>query len=632
MKRPAALFRRIAAARHHRFYLWLGVVSLAALGLRLWTGWELGDQQSVVAPASVTDMATYKKLAEDLLDGKWPEFFYYQPLYYTVVLPFSLLIADGAAWGVTLVQALLGAGTVWLTGLTAARVFGRRAGLVAAAILAIARFHIFHTPYMLLEVPMGFFLMLCIWSALRAWDRNTWRHWLWAGLALAAATLTRGNAVLLLPGLLALLLWRNRRAGRPALLLRTAVLLLAFYLPQLPYSLRNAAHFHRWTGPSTAGDAVLALGNTPEAPAGGLEYPTSFKEWMRQSELPPPERVSVSTNIRRWIAREPLAWVELKGRMLLLFWYREEIPNNINIARESQFSGLLRFPALVNFSTAAIVCLTGLLLSLKRWRRSPETGFLAYSLLVAGCLGTILFYVLGRFRLPWLPLMAVFGGAAVAHLIRLVETFRPRLPFLLKWARFAAAAAAAYVVVEYAYPLYVINAEAAAVRAVRPYGVTVTTPGGAVSYDHGSPTFGGWVPFEIPAQGMTLVKDFRLPPAFVGQEREIALGLPLTAPKGAVLEVTANWPGGKSYAGTADLRPSQRVEWATVTLGTVRIPERLRLEVALKPDNRPAALLVDTRRDYGRTRIVMTVDGKSRTLPCEACAELLLPLKAPAKP
>ena len=263
--------------RTRRFLVWLGVITLGALAVRFGVCAQLSGIPSVVEPAKVTDMATYRRIALEILDGKFPESYYYQPFYYAVFLPLVYGLFGAGPWGLIVVQSLLGAASVGIAGLLAARCFGRRAGLIAAALLALARFHVFHTPFALLELLQGFWMVLMAYLALRSYRTNSWWRWLLAALIGSLATLTRGNALLLLPGVLALFAWRNRRS-LPRLAGGTILLALLVYLPQLPFALRNFHHYGRWTGPSSAQDAVLALGNTPEAPPGGLVYPPTWNE------------------------------------------------------------------------------------------------------------------------------------------------------------------------------------------------------------------------------------------------------------------------------------------------------------------------------------------------------------------
>jgi 4-amino-4-deoxy-L-arabinose transferase-like glycosyltransferase len=620
---PAGPAPKHAATR--RFYAWLAFVAVLGLGVRLWCNAQLAASPFVASPPAFTDMATYRQLATAILEGHLPDSFYYQPLYYTLLLPPALALAGGETWGVGLLQALLAAGTIWLTGLGGARLFGRRAGLVAATLVAASRFHIFHTPYLLFEVPLGFLLALTLWSALRAWDRNTLRHWLWAGLALAAATLTRGNAILLLPALLALAAWRNRHQRWFASPLRLAILLAAVYLPQLPFAWHNYRALGRWTGPSTAGDAVLALGNTPEAPAGNLEYPTAYHEWMRQAALPGAQRVSVPSQIRNWLRKEPLAWPELKFRTALLFWHAMEIPNNMVFEEEAKNSPLLRHPLLLNFATIGALGVCGIFLSLGRLRGSPPRQFLLYALLVGGCLGTALFYMLGRFRLPWLPAFAIFAGHALERLLQLVESWKLRRNHLRPTLAFGAALLAAFYLVNYAYLHYCAWLQPWLLRHARPNGVAVDTPEGTHLHDHGPASLGGWCPLDLPREGLTISKSFRIPAAWQGRTVRPALILPILCqnPHPAILHLQVRLPDTPPIPLALNLQPMPQCQYLPIPLPPLRPGQLLPLELQFRPETSRQWLFRDTQRNYGRTQIFSPADPLAAG-EGEFCLELLL--------
>ena len=122
-------------------------------------------------------MATYLRLASDIRHGQFPDHYDYQPFYYTVVLP--LVVPDsGSKFWLLALQTIIGAGTVYLCGLCAAIVFGRVYGWVAAALLALARFHVFYTPFALYEVLQSFWIALLCYLTLRAWQHNRLRQWL----------------------------------------------------------------------------------------------------------------------------------------------------------------------------------------------------------------------------------------------------------------------------------------------------------------------------------------------------------------------------------------------------------------------------------------------------------------------
>lgn len=110
----------------------------------------------------------------------------------------------------SLVAALLGTATIPVVYLLAARAYGRPAGLLAAAFLAVSPLHTFHSHYPYRDVPMVFFLAVTLAACLRLVDRPSLAALL-LGLAAATATAalkTTGLAVIV-PIVVALLLARH---------------------------------------------------------------------------------------------------------------------------------------------------------------------------------------------------------------------------------------------------------------------------------------------------------------------------------------------------------------------------------------------------------------------------------------
>ncbi len=137
-----------------------------------------------------------------------------------------------------LVQALLGAGLVPLTGLLGQRMgLTKRAAVVGATIVAIYPLLVIYPLALATEnlyIPL---LLFSLWAVLRAGERGRARDYAFAGFVLGFTALTRSVATLFVP-LAALWTWavsRPRRAG-----LRNGILLaLCFLAVTLPWSVRN---------------------------------------------------------------------------------------------------------------------------------------------------------------------------------------------------------------------------------------------------------------------------------------------------------------------------------------------------------------------------------------------------------
>lgn len=587
-----------------KFPAWFYLLLIAGAGflLRLGVSFELaginGGRNSVFTPSPLSDLHTYMKLAREIAEGTFSGEFYYQPFYYAVFLPAIRILSGGSIWAVIVVQALLGAAAVYLAGLIAARLWSRRAGFIAAAFTAISTPLLLYTPYCQNETLQSFQLTLLFYLALRTVERGgPWRYAA-TGALLGVCVLTRGNANLLLPGLLALLVRAEYRRNAPngtiarRIAVGIAALLGLFLIVQLPFIIHNSAIRGRLCGPSTAADAVLALGNTPEAPPGGrnpglpagpMEYPAAYADFMARAAAGRP----VARQMLDWLHREPGAFLELQFRKALLFWDYREIPNNVSLYGEGTHSRLLGLALPGRSGVLLPFVLAGLFsLGIVAIRRRKSGLLLLYWFVLVYWGATALFYILSRFRAPILPLAFIFAGI---FLDRAIRTFgRDRRKF---YRRIVPALLCGFFVSVSAVDFYREQLEAAAMRLVRPDGTAITLLSGAtVRFDHGPFTDGDWQLLPL-AAGTVVEKTFaRWPGA-----REAEVEITILGEPGRTLRYRLNGVRGEyrqESPGQGTIRQK-----APVDGGTIRFE-------ALGGED--FSLIFDARRRYGRTR----VDGR----------------------
>lgn len=621
--------RPICPARRN-FLLILASIAILSLLLRLVVCFELQSLPSVRNPSSVTDMATYQRLAQEIARGDWPDHYDYQPFYYSLFLPWFYRIWGNqhATWAIMVAQALIGAAAVWLTGLAGARLYGRKAGIAAATLLGLSKFHVFYTPFLLLEVLSSFWAILLLVLALRSWRRNRWLDWSLTAAVAAAAVLTRGNALLLLPGVFLLAIWRNRRLPWRAVALTVAMIAI-FQVPQLPFAWKNWRHTGRWCGASTAGDKVLALGNSPEAPPGGLEYPLTYHQWCALSDRHPDEgRISVPSQIWNWFRREPLLVAELKFKAFLLFWDRQEIANNVSIDLDGQASRLLSWPLLLPFALIGTLAVIGLLTT---FSKSPPRLLLFY-LLLASCLSTVLFYILARFRLSSLPFLCIAGGAAINYYWRMLPNLKNLSADLRRQTvlRHGLVLACAIFLVNAAFGFYQQYFEANFMRLFRPNGIVATTDEVVRVYDHGPLTIGGMTFLQVPQEGLILEKQLLLPTDLLASkaEHEAVIRMPIMAPK------TNAWKGklscqGKTYPLTAENITNDRfLYWLEITVPDLKTQNEkmLHLTVELIPGSDNLGFGVDLLRQYRRSKFQNRKTGSPLPIDGEIAMEVDLRL------
>ena len=612
------------------FYIFLVVIASAGFLLRMQVCRELIDSDVQVSrPSAGTDMATYKELSERMERGEYNGAFYYQPFYYAVFLPLVHKILGQGIWPVMAAQAFLSALTVFFAALCAAKLWGKRAGAVTAFLVAFSAVLVLYTPYHLIEILQAFWVTMIFYCSLVAWRSGKTFHWAITGLLVSFSILTRGNIWFFVPGLFAAACFsgfaRKFSGNTPQLkqhLLKITpalVFIVMLVLPQIPFALRNSHISGKLSGPSTAAGAVLALGNTPEAPPGGrnpglgpgpMEYPETYHAWMEKEK-----EMSVAGQIFEWFKEEPAAFLELQFRKMLLFWDHREIPNNIAFEYQGEKSSTFKIFAVVPTSlimAMALGCLFHYLFSRANLRfrsigKHPRALILFY-LLVSFFLATAAFYILARFRLPSVPLLAIGAGGFTGVLL---VNMRRR-----GWRKLVTASVIPLLlglfIVFSAYDLYRYSLESRVMRLVRPFGIRSELQGNKILYmDNGPLSFGSWTPLEL-KEGRIVKKKFSLRDSPDGGTAKFAVPIACEIPGKLKIEVNGNL---QSF----DLKQGMNEK-------TFEIPfTALNPQVVIKAVylDCKAYLILDYQRDYGRTEI----DGK------KAGAELVskLYLENPAK-
>lgn len=585
-----------------RFILILCLLAVTAFIIRMAAGIELlnynGGRNDVNTPSALTDMGTYMSLSNLVARGEFNSPFYYQPFYYAVFLPILKVLFGDLVWIIIAAQAVLGALTVYIAGLSAARLGGKNSGIICATLLTFCGILILYTPFHLIVTLQTFWLVLLFFLCIQAIKKRNWKRWALVGLVYGCAILTRGNVWLFFPGLLAAALlsqFKDRKKEHklsPGAILKRFIPVLSFIifltLPQLPFMVYNTQKLGKLSPPSSAAQNVLALGNTPESPPGGrevhmgagaMEYPETYSLWTG-------DETPVQTHIWNWFVNEPAAFIELTFRKLLLFWDRHELPNNISYEAHGSLSttlslfGFMESWVFIALGLAGIVCLYRLL------RRKLEFQLLTY-LIVAYWFSIAAFYILSRFRAPILPLLAIYAGVLAGYYIRIRKKHFERAYYFCFPMVFLF-----FCVSFFAYDFYRFNIEADMMCLVRPHGTVVAQGDGRYMITEAGPfTFGGWnyVPFQ---PGVNVIKNFS--------------GLKNKDYKSVELEVVVLW----ETPGKAEFRINgYRQSVINTQRGFTRerfllpFPQNGRFVIQLESATTRVFYYIDVQRDYGRTQI-----------------------------
>ena len=436
--------RRLAMRAHSgKALAWLIVILALSVSLRIGAAFFLGN--TVGELPGTADQLSYHALALRLLGGKgfsfgepwWPATRAEAPtahwsFLYTVFLSGLYALAGSAPLVARLVQAIV-VGLV--QPLLALRLgidaFGKRAGVIAAALTAVYAYFIYYAPVLMTEsfyicAVLGS-LALAIWIAGRGKARDSGTRLtratlgLGLGLSLVTAVLLRQVYLLFVPFLVAWIIFagRGRRSGG-ALLAPVLLSLAVLGATIAPITAFNTARF---------GTPVLLNTNAGFAffwanhPIHGYQFnpilPTDLASYgdLIPAELSELNEAELDRELLRrgmqFVLDDPLRYASLSVTRVpayFMFWPSPESSLVSNLARMASF-GLL-WPLM----------LFGLLSAFIGSGRQTDglaspAGLLALFVLVYSSIH-LLTWALVRYRLPVDAVLLVFAGAGVDLLAR----------------------------------------------------------------------------------------------------------------------------------------------------------------------------------------------------------------------
>jgi len=440
---PPPRARRVVDAQ----WFWPAVVVGLAIALRLIA--VLQSRQSPFFESLGLDAKYYDRWARQIAGGEAkPEAFFMSPLYsYFLAGLYRLFGRDLLL--VRIVQAIIGSLSALLAYRIGLLVFDRRAAAIAGVVTAAYGALIFYDGSILITPLLVFFGLLSVFLLLRADAFEM--PWLYAisGVALALAGVGKATALAFVP---AALLWivfdgrrragagdpgedgegtdpgDRRRGGRPALRWReglrpAALFALGVAVVIAPITLRNYAVSRDLVFVTSNGGLNFYIGNS-EISTGGYVKPEgldivedpdgeAIAEAAARRDLRPSE-VSAYwySRARSFIAANPRSWLALLVRKLSFTLSSYELPQLENYYFQRRYSSLLSMP-LAGFAVVGPLGIVGLAAAFRRRRARLLIVFAGVYVVTI-----VFFFVVARYRLPVVPILAVGAGHAVVELWR----------------------------------------------------------------------------------------------------------------------------------------------------------------------------------------------------------------------
>jgi tetratricopeptide (TPR) repeat protein len=405
------------------------LVFAAALAVRLIYIAQIRDLPYFDVP--LVDGANYFRLAGtiaagDLAGGRQA---FWQPPLYPYFLAVLLQAFGPRMTAIYVAQAVVGSLSCVLACLIGRRVFGERAGLAAGLVMA------FYGPLVHFDaqplVPV-LHIVLILGGLLALLRARAAAGFLVAGLLWGLAAIATPNILLAAPAA-AVWAWTERRRGAaaaPAPARRAAALAAALFAagvaaPVAAVAARNMVVAGEMVPVSSNGGINFFIGNNPDYDRTIRIRPGGEFERLAQE----PENLGIVTaagrsryfaaRARRFLAEYPGQALRLYGRKLLDLVAGREIPRNQDpyVYRDTSwlFAILLwRFGVSFPFGVVAPLALAG-------FCAAPPAGpagrpgrrlLLAYAGFYAASI--LLFFPTDRYRLPLVPVLALFAGNLLA--------------------------------------------------------------------------------------------------------------------------------------------------------------------------------------------------------------------------
>jgi 4-amino-4-deoxy-L-arabinose transferase-like glycosyltransferase len=413
------------------------------LGYVLFFPWDMAgrklDQQKIYQ-----DERRYDSVATHLLAG---EGFVNSADIITVVPPVYPLFLAGVYWvfghsftAVSLIQAIISALTCVVIYYIGRAAFNNKVGHMAALLAVAYPFFFVWCRVLVTETLMALLVALGVLWLQKTTARPDRRNRIVTGCIWGTAALMRGNMLIFLP---LLILWSLLEFGlsRKALRIGGSIVFVAGLL-LIPWTVRNYLEYRKPVLVASYVGYILYSANNP--------YSLPYEAYDTQKQIPEPEIIEwfnekplVETDSYllkrgiRYIIDHPRTFLWSAYGRLTVFWrpvtldtVQKKLTSAEGFVGATSLAVRVALPFLkVADGFVLSLAFLGLFLGVhKRRARSLYITVLALSAvhLVATVVGN------GRFRLPLMPILAVFAGNAIYAMVELPRSIiveqRPRVP------------------------------------------------------------------------------------------------------------------------------------------------------------------------------------------------------------
>jgi len=358
--------------------------------------------------------------AQDITDGNYfGDTTYFRAPFYVFCLAALYTISGPSILAARIFGMAIGVASVFMTFLLGYKIFNRRIGLTAALVQAIYPVSMYFEGELLLDPLFTLLLQITLYRLFIWHHDRTVINLAAVGVFTGLAAITRPTALILIPVIILLILWRCHGLGRIAQ--RTTIFLFAVGIPIAPIFVRNLAVAGDPVLISSQGGINLYIGNNEHAdglsaimpePLGHnwrIEDVTYIAENDAGRKLKPGEVSSYWTGRAvKWTTEHPLGFITLYLKKIYFSLSNREISNNRSLPHFFEKVSLLTY----NPICFALIFPFAVIGGLTAFRRSKSVRLLLL-VMTAYILTTSLFFFASRFRLPLLPCFIILAASGI---------------------------------------------------------------------------------------------------------------------------------------------------------------------------------------------------------------------------
>jgi tetratricopeptide (TPR) repeat protein len=436
---------------------WIALAGILLFGLvfRLVYLTEVESSPAFRYPAF--DAAFHDYWARSLASGDWSapqihddprihETPFFRPPGYPYFLAGVYILTGQSYLAARIIQMIIGLGCCVLAFLFGRSLFGRGVGLIFSALMSCYWIFVFFEGELLAPVLLVFFALATMLAFARWLDQTTYINTIATGVLLGLFALVRPNALILVPVALAWIWWVARRRKVPR---RFRLALLGFplgvALAIAPATIRNYVVADDLVLITSNSGVNLYIGNNEQTDCVNATIPilgehTTMINWTcfdQPAIVALVERIEgralKASEVSRFFTRKALDYIsgnpaETAAHMwkkALLFWGPAEISNNKVIHFERAHSPVLKF--LPGFPLALALAIVGLLFLVLDFRagrknrgaatiatsRRFEITVLLLAFVVVYFASYLPFFIAGRYRVPIIPFLLLFGAYGI---------------------------------------------------------------------------------------------------------------------------------------------------------------------------------------------------------------------------